>query len=689
MKTKALTIIMAVALLAGACGKGGNELDGLRRSRADALNKEAFQNRFRDADHAEAAAREALAYIDDSLPAYDDGRLRAWNNLATTFYLKSQRDSLYRYLDTVLHYEGNSRNREIEQLLAELLEARMLQRDCDIAGSYKILNQIQQSGVLDKEQDDWLYSLAKSEFYITSSLLNYFNRIDAQRVRADLLEEMEAWRPRLRCDYEEDMSFNHALAYGYCKLCRESDRQTENVQKTLSYCYENLRLMEDNGSRMSTYHLGNTFIALGFLFSNEEISEVCWDSVQEMTLAVYDIAEEAFDVTFDDPDDWALAFFAKATDLFADNADPYERLGAAVATGRHLLTTGDTALAREYLLWALEDSTQYGMAPIYEAQLYECLLASGCAESPEEVAEWTGNLVRLLNYIKENERADFALQQQVEEMQRNSRNYMISSIVLIAVAILLAVLMVMLRRRTKALQQETQRLKEAERQDIERIANVETCLSVLRHDINPFVSYLQNEKLPDELRREVTGQLIRTFENIKNWTHLSIPSGLQFRCAQVALQEVFDRVESCINNFRGDALRIDFQPTTAVATGDGQLLEIMLRNLVNNAIQYSEQGSVTISATAYGDDSRFVEVVVRDTGRGMDEAELESLFRADKPVKTQPTAQGYGSGFGLLLCRYIVKLHDDNTLRGCRIWAESTPGEGTAFRFLVAAAEQQ
>jgi signal transduction histidine kinase len=73
------------------------------------------------------------------------------------------------------------------------------------------------------------------------------------------------------------------------------------------------------------------------------------------------------------------------------------------------------------------------------------------------------------------------------------------------------------------------------------------------------------------------------------------------------------------------------------------------------------------------------DICVRDTGSGMDAAQVESLFRADRTLP-----QGSEHGFGLILCRYIIKKHDDLTRRGCRIWAESTLGQGTAMHVMLA-----
>ena len=74
----------------------------------------------------------------------------------------------------------------------------------------------------------------------------------------------------------------------------------------------------------------------------------------------------------------------------------------------------------------------------------------------------------------------------------------------------------------------------------------------------------------------------------------------------------------------------------------------------------------------------FVEIAVNDTGCGMSAEQRESLFRADREVQGE-------HGFGLILCRYIIKKHDDLTRRGCKLWVESEPGKGTTMHVLLAA----
>lgn len=681
MKIRGFVCLLVVMMLF-ACGERETGINGLSRSRVDALNKQSFRLRTQDSKLSEQYGRMALKYISDSLPGYNDGKLRAWNNIANSYLHRAKHDSMMIYIDSVLSFKGKAANLEVEQTLAKLLEARLRQRKCDIAGSYQILYDVENSKILDRREQSMLYNLAKSEFYITTTTLNYHYRSKSQYQQAELLTKMEELRNELYCDYAEDMSFNYAIAYGYYALCSDTANQKEYLRKSLQYTYDNLQLLGDS-LRFNTYELANNYQMLGFMLWSPNISSESWEYNEPLLEEIGLFVGDAFGFDVTQSDDPAFAFLSEATSLFFLHDDPYQRLGAVVAAGRYSMAHGDTVTARLYFNEALIDTTMLGVAPKFEAMLYEGFLTSGCAENTDEVAEWTRKELKILNEIKQNEKADFLLQLELSQIRRNNIVFQTFSLILILLVIALLVTLFLLRRRTKALQRETMRLQNAKQQDVERIANVETCLSVLRHDITPFVSYLQNENLPEDLRRDVTGQLLRTFENIKSWTNLSIPSGLQFRCGNVSLQQVFDGVAASVNNYKSDQVELRFDSTELTVKGDILLLEILLRNLVNNAIQHTEKGSVVVSANRDTEDGRFAIVSVRDTGEGMSQEELDNLFRADKKIKRQSHQNGYGTGFGLILCRYIIKKHDDNTQRGCRIWAESKEGEGSCFYFRI------
>ena len=230
----------------------------------------------------------------------------------------------------------------------------------------------------------------------------------------------------------------------------------------------------------------------------------------------------------------------------------------------------------------------------------------------------------------------------------------------------------------RRVRREKRQLEAANRRDVERIANVETALSVMRHDISPFVSYLSSPKLPADLREEVVGKLVRTFGNLKQWTSLSLPQGMAFNASHFALQGVMDEVERQVPA-PADGVVLRFQPSLLRLWADRALVVILLRNLVGNALKHTTEGSITIDA-APDEEGRMVYLTVTDTGSGMSAEQQEELFSASRTLP-----EGSEHGFGLILCRYIVRRHDDLTRRGCRIWVESKPGKGTTMHCLLAA----
>jgi signal transduction histidine kinase len=94
--------------------------------------------------------------------------------------------------------------------------------------------------------------------------------------------------------------------------------------------------------------------------------------------------------------------------------------------------------------------------------------------------------------------------------------------------------------------------------------------------------------------------------------------------------------------------------------------------LVNNAVKFTECGSVAIACTA-GD--THVEVAVRDTGIGIKEENMGLLFEAFRQVDGSARRHFEGSGLGLHLCKRLLGLLNGD------IRAESEFGRGSCFTF--------
>ena len=706
-------LMLALALLSGCqsqCRPKGMDLK--LRGHIDNFNKVSFMNRYQDPQQSIVVARSALNMVYDSMPDYVDGKLRAYNNMAFGFYMLAEHDSSFAYIDSVLQSTQNasghnlhpSPNGEVERLIAQLIQIRLLQRGCRIAESYQILYDIDQSSRLRRKSDNYLYSFAQMEYYITSLTLNYHYRNSAvasssgtlltpstQKNMLDMLKDIEEARPKLKCDYAEELSLNYALAHSYYRLASALGSDPQMLRRSYDYLAQNLRILAIP-NQYSIYHLANVFQLQAFIVADTNIKPETYlvdcDSIRRVLGQLGSRVYPHDSVVVSG--DYGLDMFDVSTDLFFQTSDPYQHLGAVVAAAEYCIRLGEYELAYNYYDRALNDSSWHdGMAPKFESMLYDGLIRLGFSSSPEVNQQWYDREIQLLSFIRQNESADAMLQDRLVQSENRNFYYVIIIIVSALFLIAMAALVFLLHHRTQVLHAEKKALQEARRQSVERIANVETCLSVLRHDINPFLSYLTNKNMSDEMRQEVLDQLLRTFANIKNWTNLSIPSGLQFQPSVFPLDEVFESVSASCVRLEHDVDLI-FYPTTLHINGDRQLVEIMLRNLVNNALQHTQQGKVTIYAELYPEDNRFVHIEIDDTGCGMDEETLENLFRPDKKVRsdTDPSAP-HGTGFGLILCKYIIKRHDDNTIRGCRLWAESQQNQGSTFHCLLAGSNNQ
>ena len=113
--------------------------------------------------------------------------------------------------------------------------------------------------------------------------------------------------------------------------------------------------------------------------------------------------------------------------------------------------------------------------------------------------------------------------------------------------------------------------------------------------------------------------------------------------------------------------------------GDPGRIRQILTNLCDNAIKFTEQGGVTVSAqcTPVGNDGFELHLSVRDTGIGIPADKQQGVFEAFNQADTSTTRQFGGTGLGLTICARLV------ALMGGRIWVESEPGQGSMFHFTV------
>lgn len=120
----------------------------------------------------------------------------------------------------------------------------------------------------------------------------------------------------------------------------------------------------------------------------------------------------------------------------------------------------------------------------------------------------------------------------------------------------------------------------------------------------------------------------------------------------------------------GLALRVEIAPEVGTIVSDARRVEQILLNLLNNAIKFTERGTVTLTAKRVPGAIRFS---VADTGIGIKPEDLDKLFQPFQQIDTGLTRQREGTGLGLVICRRLANL------LGGEIHASSEWGKGTVF----------
>lgn len=115
------------------------------------------------------------------------------------------------------------------------------------------------------------------------------------------------------------------------------------------------------------------------------------------------------------------------------------------------------------------------------------------------------------------------------------------------------------------------------------------------------------------------------------------------------------------------------------ARADPMRLRQVLLNLISNAAKFTEEGSITVSASLHTPSSGLPEMMisVTDTGPGITLEDQKKLFQAFSQVDSSATRKTGGTGLGLSICKQLVEIH------GGKINVHSTPGKGSTFYFTI------
>lgn len=281
---------------------------------------------------------------------------------------------------------------------------------------------------------------------------------------------------------------------------------------------------------------------------------------------------------------------------------------------------------------------------------------------------------------------DYENKLQMREMELKHRQRVLRLTVLFSVAgiLVFSIFAFLLYRKNKFILKQNQALESSN-------ANKDLLLSIIAHDVrSPFSGIMGlSEELHLNLSKLDRGKILRLakaihlsskqvyqlLDNLLDWASMR-KGTMAFSPAQLDLPAAYKQVLDLVqeNAAYKDIKLVSHIPEKLVVWADENLLQTILRNLLGNAIKFTDKGGqikISSANTPSG-----VEISVTDSGTGMAQEKLDVLFERQAGMGGGGINQA-GSGLGLALCKAFVEKH------GGWIRAESLPGKGSTFVFFL------
>jgi len=197
----------------------------------------------------------------------------------------------------------------------------------------------------------------------------------------------------------------------------------------------------------------------------------------------------------------------------------------------------------------------------------------------------------------------------------------------------------------------------------------------MAEDINTM-SMPEIEEITKSLHQSATN-LFQLLENLLEWSTLK-KGNFECRPEKISLNRLIQRsmdpvLESAKR--KNIVLALNLEQTYFVEC-DLKMTETVFRNLISNALKYTEQGGI-ISMSAKALPNALIQVSISDTGIGMSREIIDKLFLLNEQITRKGTEGESSSGLGLLICKEFVEK------QGGKIWAESEVGKGSTFHFTL------
>ncbi|MFZ2151238.1 MAG: ATP-binding protein [Candidatus Absconditicoccaceae bacterium] len=246
--------------------------------------------------------------------------------------------------------------------------------------------------------------------------------------------------------------------------------------------------------------------------------------------------------------------------------------------------------------------------------------------------------------------------------------------------------------KSKILQEQSKELAQKAQQLNEEILTKDRFFDLIAHDLNsPFNGIMGfSEILLEEgssYSDEEKENMIKLIYNSSKNAHKLLEHLLEWARLQTGRLKVspttFDvskTINGVISFHFANAMH---RKVTLVSTvkeshyvyADEPMVDSTIRNIVSNAIKFTQSGGIVMISVEKHNDS--LEIIVTDNGKGMSPDILNALFKIGEKIISEDLTGKKGTGLGLILCKEFVERN------GGKIWVESELGKGSKFHFTI------
>lgn len=276
--------------------------------------------------------------------------------------------------------------------------------------------------------------------------------------------------------------------------------------------------------------------------------------------------------------------------------------------------------------------------------------------------------------------------QKEQEARLNTQQWLIVSGLLVTVlALIIVVVLIRTNKVKKAANDELQ----AQKQELEQLNAVKDKLfAIVAHDLRSpmaglkgILNLFRNNSMSTEELRTLFAQLevsmqqnLNSMENLLKWAQQQM-DGIIINMKLIFVKPIIDEI---LESHRFYAQQKGIELVNKVSENikvlaDPDLVELVLRNLISNALKFSDKGDEVAVRATFRDDC--VLFSVEDTGIGIPESQQEAIFQFGNKVTRRGTNNEHGSGLGLNLCKEFIERQKGS------MSFESEEGKGTVFYF--------